>query len=149
MIVQQVFRMKLNYIILCIKLFVQQNLSLFSLRFMPVSACVQRPVENIAPVHVQTFNLRCELKFCIETEATSSTNHRTQTKTNTNQGVRKPRFHCFLFEVWSHNRVGQKMSINYHAPYCVWSGGLHILSSLGEPMSPHPASISISNLVYT
>ena len=87
-------------------LFVQWNLGLRTLRFTPVSACAQRPIENIAPVHAQTFSLRCELNFCTETEAISSTNRRTQTKTNTSQGVRKPRFHRILFDVWSHNPVG-------------------------------------------
>ena len=70
------------------------NLGLRTLRLTPVSACAQRLVENIVPVHVQIFSLRCELNFCTETEAISSTNRHTQTITNTNQGVRKPRFHC-------------------------------------------------------
>ena len=63
-------------------LFVQWNLGLRTLRFTPVSARAQQPVENIAPVHVRTFSLRCELNFYTETEATSLSYRRTQTKTN-------------------------------------------------------------------
>ena len=128
-------------------LFVQWNLGLRTLWFTPVSARAQRPVENIAPVHVKTFSFVVNWIFAMKPKQypRPTATHKpkqTQTKVYVNRCSTVFYLKFGLITLW----VGRRQLTITLLIVC---GEFHILYSLGEPLSPHPASISIFNYVCT
>ena len=122
-------------------LFVQWNLGLRTLWFTPVSARAQRPVENIAPVHVQTFSFVVNWIFAMKPKQypRPTATHKpkqTQTKEYVNRCSTVFYLKFGLITLWVRRR---QLTITL----LIVCGGFHILYSLREPLSPHPASISI------